>query len=150
MDMHGTVTPEAISSLAKDFTAAARGRISITTSHSRAVAKCISRSTENPSSLYPFLQRRDLRLIHAQQPRHLGLGQLPRRQNRVQRGRQPHLRPQLFCIGQPKTEVPGHGRAATADSSLVGCQVLLQENWTRFSLLWGCTSFLLLGRRCSH
>src|ERR1017187_8635054 len=30
------------------------------------------------------------------------------------------------------TEVPGHGRAAAADSSLVGCQVLLQENWTRF------------------
>ena len=34
--------------------AAACGRISITTSCSSAVAKCISRSTENPSSLYPF------------------------------------------------------------------------------------------------
>ena len=33
---------------------AARGRISITTSCCSAVAKCISRSTENPSSLYPF------------------------------------------------------------------------------------------------
>jgi hypothetical protein len=33
---------------------AARGRISITTSCYSAVAKCISRSTENPSSLYPF------------------------------------------------------------------------------------------------
>ena len=34
--------------------AAACGRISITTSCSSAVAKCISRSTENLASLYPF------------------------------------------------------------------------------------------------
>jgi hypothetical protein len=29
------------------------------------------------------------------------LRQLARRQNRVQRGRQPHLCSQLYCVGQP-------------------------------------------------
>ena len=53
-----------------------------------------------PLQLLP-LQRRDPRLIHAQHSRRLRLRQLARRQNRVQRGRQPHLRSQLYCVGQP-------------------------------------------------
>jgi hypothetical protein len=63
--------------------AASCGRISITTSCCSAVAKCISRSTEQPSSLYPFSAE-----IHAQYARRLGLCQFARRQNRVKRGRQ--------------------------------------------------------------
>jgi hypothetical protein len=46
------------------------------------------------------LQRRDLRLVHAQQPRRLGLCQLARRQNRVQAPSRTFV-PNSTALGNP-------------------------------------------------